>query len=280
MQFLDMLGQPSIVQSRAQRASGAGRLSVRRVEGKPRISTLFQEGCAKLRFPVVPEDHLEAVMINSAGGLTGGDAMQWRFALGDHCAAHITTQACEKIYKAVLGTVATVSTHIDVGPDSYVAWLPQETILFERADLKRSLNVNLAARARALLVESTIFGRKAFGETIETAQFSDQWRIRQDGKLLHAENFSIGPNAGSSLKRSALLGNHHAVATILLVSPDCERLLEAARLIIGDRGGASAWMGKLVARLVDFDAYHLRKRLIPLLGLLNGGGDLPRIWTS
>ncbi|MHC1551658.1 urease accessory protein UreD [Phyllobacterium sp. K27] len=275
-----MLGHPSIVQNRAQRASGAGRLSVRRVEGKTRISTLFQEGCAKLRFPVISDNHLEAVMINSAGGLTGGDTMQWNFALDDHCAAQITTQACEKIYKAVLGTVATVSTHIDVGPDSYVAWLPQETILFETADLKRSLNVNLAARARALLVESTIFGRKAFGETIETTQFSDQWRIRQEGKLLHAENFSIGPHAGSSLRRPALLGGNHAMATVLLVSPDCERLLKTARLIIGDRGGASAWMGKLVARLVDCDAYHLRKRLIPLLGLLNGGGELPRIWTS
>ncbi|MEI4482954.1 MULTISPECIES: urease accessory protein UreD [unclassified Phyllobacterium] len=275
-----MLGQPTIVQNRAQRASGAGRLSARRVEGKTRISTLFQEGCAKLRFPVSSGTHLEAVMINSAGGLTGGDAMQWSFALGDHCAAQITTQACEKIYKAVSGTVATVSTQIDVGPDSYVAWLPQETILFEKADLKRTLNVNLAARAQALLVESTIFGRKAFGETIETAQFSDQWRIRQDGRLLHAENFSIGPQAGSSLKRPALLGSYHAVATVLLVSPDCERLLDPARLIIGDRGGASVWMGKLVARLVDFDAYHLRKRLIPLLGLLNGGEDLPRIWTT
>ncbi|MDQ0995612.1 urease accessory protein [Phyllobacterium ifriqiyense] len=277
---MDMLGQPTIVQNRAQRASGAGRLSARRVEGKTRISTLFQEGCAKLRFPVSSGTYLEAVMINSAGGLTGGDAMQWSFALGDHCAAQITTQACEKIYKAVSGTVATVSTQIDVGPDSYVAWLPQETILFEKADLKRTLNVNLAARARALLVESTIFGRKAFGETIETAQFSDQWRIRQDGRLLHAENFSIGPQAGSSLKRPALLGSYHAVATVLLVSPDCERLLDPARLIIGDQGGASVWMGKLVARLVDFDAYHLRKRLIPLLGLLNGGEDLPRIWTT
>lgn len=233
-----------------------------------------------MRFPVIPGDNLEAVMINSAGGLTGGDAMQWSFALGDHCAAQITTQACEKIYKAVLGTVATVSTHIDVGPDSYVAWLPQETILFETANLKRTLNVNLAARARALLVESTIFGRKAFGETIESAQFCDQWRIRQEGRLLHAENFSIGPHAGSSLRQSALLGSYHAMATVLLVSPDCERLLESARLIIGDRGGASAWMGKLLVRLVDFDAYHLRKRLIPLLGLLNGGSELPRIWTT
>lgn len=264
----------------AQRASGAGRLSLGQVEGRTRISTLFQEGCAKLRFPVNAGNHLEAVMINSAGGLTGGDAMQWDFALADHCSAQITTQACEKIYKAVPGTVATVSTHINVGPESYVAWLPQETILFESADLKRSLNVNLAAGASALMVESTIFGRKAFGETIENARFSDQWRVRQEGKLVHAESFSIGPHAGSSLKRPALLDGYRAVATVLLVSQNCERLLEPARGIIGERGGASTWMGKLVARLVDFDAYHLRKRLIPLLGLLNGGTDLPRIWST
>ncbi|MEP7453785.1 urease accessory protein UreD [Phyllobacterium sp. SB3] len=277
---MDILDYPLVVQSRAQRASGAGRLSVRQVEEKTRISTLFQEGCAKLRFPIVPGNHLEAVMINSAGGLTGGDAMHWDFALGEECSAQITTQACEKIYKAVPGTVATVSTHIDAGRDSYVAWLPQETILFENADLKRSLNVNLAAGARALIVESTIFGRKAFGETIGTARFSDQWRVRQKGRLLHAENFLIGPHAASSSNRPALLGGNRAVATVLLVSENCERLLEPARLIIGEQGGASAWMGKLVARLVDLDAYHLRKRLIPLLGLLNGGVELPRIWST
>ncbi len=275
-----MIDSPSTLISRAQRASGAGRLSVRQVEGKTRISTLFQEGCAKLRFPIIEGDCLEAVMINSAGGLTGGDEMQWDFTLADGCAAQITTQACEKIYKAVPGTVATVSTHIDAGAGAYVAWLPQETILFESADLKRSLNVNLGAGARALLVESTIFGRKAFGETIETARFSDHWRIWQEGKLVHAEAFCIGPEAGASLRRPALLGNNLAFATVLLVSPDFERLLEPTRSIIGGHGGASAWMGKLVARLVDFDSYHLRKRLIPLLSLLNGEAELPRIWTT
>ncbi|WP_157179274.1 urease accessory protein UreD [Phyllobacterium sp. YR531] len=275
-----MLDYPLVVQGRAQRASGTGRLSVRKVEGKTRIAKLFQEGCAKLRFPVVAEDGLEAVMINSAGGLTGGDAMQWNFVLGDFCNAHITTQACEKIYKAVSGTVATVSTHIEAGKGSFVAWLPQETILFEAADLKRSLNVNLAADAKALLVESTIFGRKAFGETIDTVRFSDQWRVRQEGQLIHAENFAIGPNAGSSLKRSALFGDYRAVTTVLLVSPHCEQLLEPARLVIGERGGASSWMGKLLVRMVDIDAYHLRKRLIPLLRLLNGGAELPRIWST
>lgn len=275
-----MLGHALAVQNRAQRASGAGRLSVRSVNGKTRIFTLFQEGCAKLRFPVSTGDHLEAVMINSAGGLTGGDEMRWDFALDRNCSAHITTQACEKIYKAVPGTVATVSTHIDAGAGSSIAWLPQETILFESANLKRTLDVDLAEDTRALLVESTMFGRKAFGETIDTAYFSDQWRIRQCGKLIHAENFAIGPSAGASLQRPALLGGYRAMATVLLVSENCERLLEPARTIIGQRGGASAWMGKLVARLVDHDAYHLRKRLITLLELLNGGTGLPRIWST
>lgn len=275
-----MLGHPLAVQNRAQRASGAGRLSTKNLDGKTRIATLFQEGCAKLRFPVTPGNHLEAVMINSAGGLTGGDEMRWDFALGSNSAAQITTQACEKIYKAVPGTVATVSTHIEAGAGSTIAWLPQETILFESANLKRTLDVDLGTSARALLVESTVFGRKAFGETIQTARFTDQWRIRRSGKLIHAENFSIGPHAGAWLKRAALLGGNLAMATVLLVSQDCERLLEPARAIVGERGGGSAWMGKLVVRLVDEDAYHLRKRLIPLLELLNDGGDLPRIWST
>ncbi|MGH7005606.1 MAG: urease accessory protein UreD, partial [Alphaproteobacteria bacterium] len=169
---------------------------------------------------------------------------------------------------------------IRTGPGSVLAWLPQETILFETAGLSRRLDVDLAAGSRALFVESSVFGRKAFGETIGTVHFTDRWRIRQDGKLVHAENFALGPQAGRALAQPALLGGHGAMATVLLVCDRCESLLAPARSIIGVQGGASAWMGKLVARLVDADAYHLRKRLVPLLALLGGGTDMPRVWST
>ncbi|MBB2972076.1 urease accessory protein UreD [Mesorhizobium sp. RMAD-H1] len=263
-----------------QRTSGEGRLSLKKVEDRTRIGTLFQEGAAKLRFPQAPGNHLEAVMINTAGGLTGGDRMRWHFALGADCRASFTTQACEKIYKAEEGSTATVDTTIEVAAGGAMAWLPQETILFERSALSRRLTVDLAPTATALIVEAVVFGRKAMGEDIGKASFRDCWRIRRGGRLEHAENFSVGPDAGAMLARPALLGDRRVFATVLLVAGDCERHLDGARAIVGREGGVSAWSGKLLARLVDEDAYSLRKRLIPLIGLLNKKAELPKVWST
>ncbi|TIU63331.1 MAG: urease accessory protein UreD, partial [Mesorhizobium sp.] len=55
---------------------------------------------------------------------------------------------------------------------------------------------------------------------------------------------------------------------------------------IGDSaagGGASFWSvgrsGKLLARLTAGDGYQLRKRLVPLVELLNGRAGLPKLWS-
>lgn len=266
-----------------QRASGAGHLSVKWSGDATRIDTLFQEGSAKIRLPkTAGRDSLEAVMINTAGGLTGGDRMQWRFDIADNCRAMVTTQACERIYKASDGT-ATVDTHLEAGANASISWLPQETILFEQSALKRTLHVDLAHTARALIVEPVVFGRKAMGEDIRTCLFRDRWRIHVGGRLVHAEDFAIGPDTGTMLARPALLDGARTMATVLLISSDAERYLDPVRALIGDMGGASFWQthetGKLLARLIDGDAYHLRKRLVPLIELLNEKAGLPKVWS-
>ncbi|MEK1886522.1 MAG: urease accessory protein UreD [Phyllobacterium sp.] len=261
-----------------QRAYGAARLIVKPLNGRTRIASLYQEGCAKIRLPDRDDNGLEAVMINTSGGLTGGDRMHWQFDVTDGCSAQVTTQACERIYRAS-ADIADVETTLRVGEQASLAWLPQETILFERSALHRTLNVNLAGTSRALIIEPIVFGRKAMGEDVETATFHDRWRIRREGKLVHAEDFRLGPDAGSILRRPALLGGARAMVTILLLDSNAERHLAACRKIIGAKGGASFWSGKLLARLIDGDAYCLRKRLVPLIELLNEEAGLPKVWS-
>jgi urease accessory protein len=261
-----------------QRAKGRGRLAVKFADGQSRTDRLFQDGAAKIRIPGRPDGAYEAVLINTAGGLTGGDRMEWEFDVARGAHATLTTQACEKIY-ASLGSAADVSTCISVGSGGSIAWLPQETILFDGAHLKRNLEVGIAADASALIVEPVIFGRLAMGELDIDGRFSDSWRIREGGKLIHAEEFRIGPHIGEASKSLAALGSARAIATVLLISPGAEMLLEEAREISGDKGGVSFWNGKLLARLVDADAYSLRKRLVPLVHLLNQGAALPKSWS-
>lgn len=266
----------------AQRVNAHGRLSVKFRDGRTRLDRLFEEGAAKLRLPRRRSDPLEAVLINTAGGLTGGDRIDWQFELGQSCRTVMTTQACEKIYRAADG-VATVRTRIEIADHGRASWLPQETIFYNNGRLERRLDVDLAADAEVLIVEPIVFGRLAMGEQLTDATLYDRWRIRQAGRLIHAEDFRLGPDAAAQLGKHSVTGGSIAMATVLLVADGAERQLEAVRGLIGPGDGASAWQvgqsGKLLARLVAKDSYELRQRMVPLLELLNGEAGLPRIWS-
>ena len=266
----------------AQRVAGTARLFCGRKDGRTRLARLYQDGSAKIRMPAVSADPLEAVLINTAGGLTGGDRLAWQVEVGPGASASITTQACEKVYRAASDR-AEMRVRLDVGEGARLAWLPQETIVFDRAAFARELDVELAAGAEALLLEATVFGRLAMGERATEGNFHDRWRVRQDGALVHAEDFRIGPDIAAALGRPAVAGGAVAIATLLLVSPRAEAFLDPARAIIGDAGGVSVWTvnrsGKLLARLFAEDGYRLRKRLVPLVELLNGRAGLPKLWS-
>lgn len=266
----------------SQRVNGLGGLSIHFKDGRSRISRLYQEGAAKIRMPQVGGDPLEAILINTSGGLTGGDRLRWDVELGENASAVITTQACERIYRSG-GGEARIATRLKAAKGTRLAWLPQETILFNQSVLSRTLDVELEEGAEILVVEATIFGRLAMGERVDEAMFSDRWRVRLGGQLVHAEEFRLGPDVGAELQARPVADGAFAVATVLLISGEAGRHLEAARQIIGGEGGASLWQvgaaTKLMARLYAPDSYALRKRLGPLLALLNGKAGLPKVWT-
>ena len=266
----------------AQRVAARGELGLLHTDGRTRIDRLYQEGAAKIRMPRTVGDPFEAVLINTAGGLTGGDRLDWSINIGAAASATLTTQTCEKVYRASYG-IAKAACRMSVGEGGRLAWLPQETIVFDNSAFRRTIEVDLAADAEALIVEATVLGRRAMGESVVKASFADRWRIRRKGRLVHAEDFAIGPDAGSQLATPPVLGSASCVATVLAMAEDAEQRLDAVRAIIGDAGGASAWTvagsGKLLARLTADDSYQLRRRLIPLIELLNGRAGLPKVWT-
>ena len=271
-----------ILPQRQQRVDARAMLSVRRRMGRSRIDRLFQEGAAKIRLPRISADPLEAVLINTAGGLTGGDRISWSVEVADGAAAVVTTQACERVYRSSGGSAqATVS--LTAGADARLSWLPQETILFDGSAFSRTISADLAVGASALFVEAVLFGRLRMGEVLRRGLYRDSWRIRRDGRLVHAEELAIGPEVAAALEKAAVTGGRKAIATVLYLGDDAERVLAGARDVVGGDGGASFWSvgdsGKLLARLSARDGYDLRKRLVPLIGLLNGTAGLPKTWS-
>ena len=270
-----------------QRTSGTGRMAVKTVNGQTRLDTFYQEGAAKIRIPRLPgQAVMEAVIINTAGGLTGGDRLSWDAHAGAGASLTLTTQACEKVYKATDGT-AQVDVSLRAETGASLAWLPQETILFDKARLERRLEADLAPDARLLAVEATIFGRQAHGETVRAALFADRWRIRRDGSLIHAENLRLSGDVAQALDLPAVTGGGIAVATVLLACAEAEALVTPLRRLLAAcpqvHSGASFWQvggsGKLLARLVANDGISLRKALSPALALLNRGAVLPKMWS-
>lgn len=268
------------VTGRPQRAKGSGRLSVKRSGGKSRIETLFQEGCAKIRLPDTFDDTLEAVLINTSGGLTGGDRISWAVEAEANTDVTVTTQACEKVYKASEGA-AEVEAILRAGDGARLSWLPQETILFDYGHLNRRLDVDLASDAEFVGVEAVILGRTAMGELVNTGLFRDRWRIRRAGRLIHAEDARLDGAVNDIASLAPVLAGNLAFATLLYCGSAGEALLPKIRAVIGDAdGGASCWDGKLIVRVAAADGQHLRKILSPVISLLRNGAALPKVWNT
>lgn len=260
-----------------QRASGRSRVVFGERDGATFLDRLYQKGAARIRLPRPNGAGQEAVLINTAGGLTGGDSFATEVTLRPRARAMVTTQACERIYRSTGGD-AHVSAKIDLGGGARLCWLPQETILFDGGRLSRRFEADLAGDAELLALEAMIFGREAMGEIVETGFFHDRWRIRRDGALLFADDLRFEGEIASLLARPVVLNGNRAMATALLVAPDCERLLDRVRNTLGPTGGASAWKGKLLVRIAAADGFELRRSLLPALAVLMDGRALPKVW--
>lgn len=262
---------------RHQRAEGRVRLAFRRCDGKSVLERLYQEGCGKARLPKTFGGAPEAVLINTAGGLTGGDRFATEIMLAEDATLVATTQACERIYRSLSDT-AEVRMDVRLEAGSRLDWLPQETILFDGGRLQRRLEVDLAEGAEFLAVEAVVFGRAAMGEVVGTGAFHDRWRIRRDGRLLYADDLRLQGDIAAQLARPAILAGNVAMATAFFTGRDTEALLEPVRAAIGETGGASCWDDKLLVRIAAPDGLALRSTLIPVLSVLMNGRPLPKVW--
>lgn len=264
---------------RHQRARGDGRIVTLVRDGGTHLSELYQEGCAKIRLPHTHDLSLQAVLINTTGGLTGGDDVRWSAIAAPDARLTLTTQACERVYRTN-GPAARLSTSLTVGAGAHLDWLPQETILFEDSWLERQLDVDLAPDASFTAVEPVLLGRTAMLEDARRARLTDRWRIRRGGRLIHAE---AGRLDGAALARDGIstLAGARAFATLLHIGPRAAQLAEHVRRLLPPEApaGLSVIGDRLVVRVLADSGLALRRLIVPILGVLSGVGTLPRMWS-
>lgn len=244
-----------------------------------RLVRLWQQGSAKAMLPKMHGRAPEVVFLNTAGGLTGGDRLDYRLEVEDGARAVGTTQTAERAYRSNSGP-ARVDTRLVLGAGARLHWLPQEVIVFEGAALDRRLTVEMAGDAELVVLETLVLGRAAMGERLTDIALTDRREVIRGGRLAMLEAIRLGPEDLTRAGDAGLSGAV-AVATLTLFSPDAVDRLARLRAVLPGAGpvraAASCWDGRIVARFMAAEAWPLRRAVARAVEILTNG-PLPRVW--
>jgi len=250
----------------------------KRVGARSVIDRLYQAGSARCLFPRSHGATLNAVFLNTSGGVTGGDKMTFTASAGTGSTLTLTTQACERAYRAQPGQVGKVRNALHVHAGARLNWLPQETILFEGSALDRRLHVTLQDSAKLLIVEPLVFGRAAMGEALLNCAFKDRIEITRGGRPIYVDAMRMKGDLAAHLGQANVANGAGAMASLVFVDPGAEAHLQAVRGLLPETAGASLLAEDiLVLRMLAPDSFALRTSLLPVLRLLNDT-EIPRCW--
>lgn len=258
-----------------------GRISISAVcdqSNVTRLKNLRQEGSYRAIFPRPQIGKLEAVLINTAGGITGGDRFSVTALAHNNAQISITTQAAERIYRASASDTGQMTNQLSLAKGAQLFWLPQETILFEGCRLQRSLEVDVDPSATFLMLEPLVFGRQASGEDLKACSIQDRVSITSNGRPIYLDLIKMDGDLATTLKRGAIGGGARGMASLVFVDPDAKRLLSACRDLLPHTAGASLLSDSImVVRLLAKDSFALRSSLLPILTLLTNDA-VPKNW--
>ena len=261
-----------------QRASGESRVAFAVREGATRLADLYQRDPCRVMFPE-PErgEPPQAVLLTTSGGVTDGDRLKMAIEIGPGARAVAATQAAEKIYRAAKGGGhCSMEIAVSVGAGAALDWLPQETIVFEGARLKRRTVADVGPGGSLLACEMVVLGRAASGERFTQGLLLDSWSVRRAGKLVWTDTLRVeGETPTGAGFRDA-----NALATVIGVWDEPQPVFEKARALLEScdraRAGVTLVNGVMVARLLG-EATMVRAATVRLLGDLLER-RLPRVW--
>ena len=270
-----------------QRADGCGRLVLSGSEDGTRIEDVFEQSPIRIMFPRTGSRPVEeAVIVNTGGGVAGGDRLECSVTALPGASIAVTSQAAEKVYRA-LYEPANVVTRLKAQRSAKLAWLPQETIVFNFARLQRTTEIELFSGAELLALEWLVLGRAAHGEVVVGGNIIDSWRVKRDGRLIWADSLRIADEIFPHLNRKALLANGKALATLIYFGPYLEKRLDFLREItpsLGCNCAATLVSGLIVVRFAAEESSDLKLALRSFLEQFGpelgcGPVRVPKMWS-
>jgi len=263
---------------RLQRSTGESRVVFAVRDGTTRLTDLYQRDPCRVLFPdPEPGEPPQAVLVTTSGGVTGGDVLKMAIEVGPGGEALAVTQAAEKIYRASKSSdPCTMDIAVTAGEGAILDWLPQETIVFEGARLRRRTIADIAAGGSLLACEMVVLGRAASGERFTQGLLLDAWSVRRAGKLVWTDALRIE----GETPKGAGFGDANALATVIGVWDEPRPRFEQARTLLDAaervRAGVTLVNGIMVARVMG-EATAVRTAVTRFLGAFRGRG-LPRVW--
>jgi len=270
-----------------QRAQGCGRIVLSGSQKGARIKDVFQRSPIRIMFPRAGDGAVEeAVLVNTAGGIAGGDRFEISVRALANSSIAVTSQAAEKVYRA-LNEPARIATKLKACVAAKLAWLPQETIVFNWARLNRETEVELSSGAELLALEWLVLGRAAHGEEMNGGYIRDSWRVKKDDRLIWADSFHVADEMFAHLHRKALLSNCSAVGTLIYFGPHLDARLKFSRdvaLSLECQCAATSVGGLIIVRFAAKVSYDLRAALHNFLEQFSrelgpGPFRVPKMWS-
>jgi urease accessory protein len=271
-----------------QRGDGAAEVGYAAGPQGTALVHLYQRDPCRVLFPHEERgDPPQAVFVTMSGGLADGDRLRLQVRAGAAARATATTQAAEKVYRAsARAEDCSIDVTLEAATGAMLEWLPQETILFEGARLRRRTRVEVAPGARLLACEMVVLGRIASGERFTSGLLLDSWRVSREGRLVWADALRLDGKPPVV----AGFGDAAAVATALFVADDVsghlvagrEQIESACSLAPALNAGVTVVNGLLLARFLG-DPLSVRRGLASWLAnmralCLDLPPRLPRVW--
>jgi urease accessory protein len=270
-----------------QRSNGKGRIVLGGSERRIRIIDVFQSSPVRIMLPKVPGGEIEeAVLINTGGGIAGGDRLEYEIAALQNASIAVTSQAAEKLYRA-LDEPARIKTKLKVTGVAKLAWLPQETIVFNAARICRNTEIEVSSGSELLALEWLVLGRAAYGEEMTGGHIAESWRVKRDGHLIWADSFRVTDEIFGHLHRKALLSQCKAIGTLIYFGPHLDTRLEFLRAIAPSLAcdfGVTAVNGLIIVRFASKVSSDLRLALRSFLQQFSrefspGPFRVPKMWS-
>ncbi len=249
-------------------------------------------GPLRVQKPLYPEhpSTCHAIIIHPPGGVVGGDELHMQFNLEPNARALLSTPGAAKWYRAN-GHRSRQQMRIRVAASAALEWLPQETILFNAADVILDSIIDLDTDARYIGCEILCFGRKASGETFDRGQVQQSMLIRKEGKPLWLEQ-GILAASGRQMRSPLGLGCHSVCASLIAVgSAGNSGLLDAVREQCAESSdghgqfGVTQMKSVIIVRHLGDNSEVARRVMIAAWqvlrpALLGREAAVPRIWNT